>query len=438
MPHRQRTVIECVAAIAAALAVQAGASMLQVPIALTERSGWDGLHYLTLATQIRDGLSPMVPAPFVYRVGVPSLVALVSPGNLQWGFELISLVSTGVTAAALMALTARFVRRASVRWFVLGLFLMSWQGPARFGAFYPVLTDAPALAMLTTGLVLILWAHECRWALWWLPVHVALTVWIREAGFLLIVAIFAEVAIRNDRRRAEQYVVAALSAAAGLLVAIVVHQAVQPTNEFSFMQTAWNWTRNKSVLGYCVAWFAVFGPVLALTISTSSWRLLSAHVSLASYLAAVAALAWIGGSDTERILLWSMPVVLLLIGDAFDMHWQRLTRWQAVFASGLAAQAVCQRILWTIPDPSTRALTWIPPAAGFGRYVDLWTQLAWQPLVTRAAIEYFILAATALFVVYGLPHADLVVPGAATENSALVPERCSSVNIAPTSSEQTS
>jgi len=34
-------------------------------------------------------------------------------------------------------------------------------------------------------------------------------------------------------------------------------------------------------------------------------------------------MAWVGGSDTERFLLWSAPVVLLLVGiAAADVDWQ--------------------------------------------------------------------------------------------------------------------
>ena len=64
-------------------------------------------------------------------------------------------------------------------------------------------------------------------------------------------------------------------------------------------------------------------------------------------LALVLVLAWIGGSDTERFLIWGAPIVLVLIGKAAEqVEWSR--------AKGAAVVLLTGHILngrWLLPIP---------------------------------------------------------------------------------------
>src|SRR5262249_13799960 len=69
------------------------------------------------------------------------------------------------------------------------------------------------------------------------------------------------------------------------------------------------------------------------------------------YLVACAVLAYVGGHDTERYLLWAAPVVYVLVGLALERHRAALSSaW--LIAVLVAAQAVSGRGFWAIPSPS--------------------------------------------------------------------------------------
>lgn len=62
-----------------------------------------------------------------------------------------------------------------------------------------------------------------------------------------------------------------------------------------------------------------------------------------------AVLAWVGGSDTERIVYWSMPVVYILIGKAIHNK-AVLLRYIPFILILSCLPVISQRILWVIPD----------------------------------------------------------------------------------------
>jgi hypothetical protein len=106
----------------------------------------------------------------------------------------------------------------------------------------------------------------------------------------------------------------------GVLALAWTHRAVTPTGDYQFLATAWSWAKSKPPRTWVHAWFVAFGPMLSVVIF--AWRrclpFLWAHQDQLFLLVACAALAWLGGSDTERILYWSMPVVYLLMGVALE------------------------------------------------------------------------------------------------------------------------
>jgi hypothetical protein len=94
--------------------------------------------------------------------------------------------------------------------------------------------------------------------------------------------------------------------------------------------------------------FIAFGPALVLPLyfwrTAADW--LKSQPGLAWTLAIFLVLGWVGGSDTERIVYWAMPIVYALLGVILEKH--------ALPRSFLAVLAVLQllshRVFQTLPD----------------------------------------------------------------------------------------
>jgi hypothetical protein len=112
--------------------------------------------------------------------------------------------------------------------------------------------------------------------------------------------------------------------------------------------------QKKPLFTWVLAWFFTFGPVLAIV--AYDWRravgFLADRRDLAVFLAFFAALSYAGGTDTERLLFWAMPVVYVLIGRAIEAEPRLFADWR-VIAVLAAAQAVSARVFWPIPNPGT-------------------------------------------------------------------------------------
>jgi hypothetical protein len=168
------------------------------------------------------------------------------------------------------------------------------------------------------------------------------------------------------------------------------------------------WLR-KPPTSYLLGWFAAYGPVLALLVF--DWknvaRDLRAQPILLVFVALCSALAYFGGSDTERFVFWSMPVVYLLIARAFERH-LLVFRSAAIAVALLASQAVSARLFWTIPDPKAEANP-LTANAGLGDqiyavldrlvvidhfHMNLWSSFGSQPFkLVRLALYLVVTAA---------------------------------------------
>lgn len=170
-----------------------------------------------------------------------------------------------------------------------------------------------------------------------------------------------------------------LPLAAGALGVGLTHFLAHQSDGYSFARTVGQWAYNKPLPVYVHGLFIAFGP--ALVLSLVFWRTalawLKEQPTLAWTLVGFLILGWVGGSDTERIVYWAMPVVYPLLGVILEKH--TLPR-EFLFALA-ACQLLSHRIFWTLPDYP-------------GPYPDLWSYQARRVVqVTGLAVH---LTATAL------------------------------------------
>jgi len=322
--------------------------ILQPPISYNGGLGWDGAQYTQLAGQC--GREPMhAYEPFAYRVGAPCLAALI-PLPPKLGLWTINILSSILLLFLLDAWLRQHVHLVLVPYLLAG-FAFHWLTPLRHVWWYPTYIDTPALCAIVGALLLT----ES-------PVGFAIVclagALIRESVLIVplgvLVGSFVRPAAPKPPAKAGPGTRMHSSAIAGIVAGIVgmaiARLVSTPDTHYSLPDAAYYWVLHKPPLAYLLAWFIAFGPALALL--ASQWKAATAFLAefpeYAVMLVLVAVLAWVGGSDTERFLLWGSPIVLVMIGKAADrINWRHAKGLLAVF---VITMAVSGRWFLTIPD----------------------------------------------------------------------------------------
>jgi hypothetical protein len=327
---------------------------------------WDGDEYYAMTEQIAARQVPHAAAPYVYRLGTPWLVARLWPGDIVTGFRTVNLTAAAATALLLLLWLRRFVAQRWARLIVAALFIVEWHGPARFVFYYPVYVDPLAFPFLVGGLILIdaIRARGSEGGHRLLPAMTALCVFGTLCREVMVVVPLALLFVGNPIHRgtgatlrmADWKLWVPLAATALTLAA--TRLLTRPRVAFAVVGTALFHIRDKPLYTWVLAWFMTFGPILALAFY--NWREVLSTFAQRQYLAVYtllfAALAYVGGHDTERYLFWTMPVIYLLIAQALVTHRQALANTYLV-AVLVVAQAVSARVFWGIPSPSLAVAT---------------------------------------------------------------------------------
>lgn len=304
----------CAVLSAVTIAISAGT---QRPLLTQGGLGWDGAQYAQLAAQC--GREPMhALEPFVYRIGAPCLAALL-PASPRNALLTLNVASSIAILFMLAAWLRQFVAAAIVPWLLAG-FAFHWLAPLRYTWWYPTYVDPPAICIV---LALLLLRNQAAWfvALCTIGSLIRETTLIVPLSFVIGRALAVtgwgrrfDAALFRDRR-----MLMALAATVTSTLAIAAtHAIVTPDSDYWMLDAAYYWARHKGPFTYLLAWFVAYGPALVLPFI--GWRpvreWLATSPEFAVLLAGSALLAWVGGSDTERFLLWSAPLVLVAIGIA--------------------------------------------------------------------------------------------------------------------------
>ena len=348
-----------------------------------EERGADGQIYHSMASHAPRELPPQGIAPFVYRLGTPLLVAVVAKSQ-DWvigaGFDRVDLVFNLVSVILLTLLLQRHVANAMARVVVVAAFLVEPHSPIRFSYFHPLLVYPTTLTWLLAGLLAVDWFESrpgpARAGL--VAVLVAIGVTFDQVMLVVGVSVlFCRVpglgsagaggpTKWRDRFAALDATGAWLPLVCGVVTLTAIHAWVVATpSDYSLLAEALRWLHEKSVLRYGLAWFLAFGPLLVFPIYF--WRrsvgFLRERPAWLAFLVMFAVLAWLGGGDTERLLVLASPVVYTLIARAVPSF-----AGDSAALAGLALlQALSSRVFSPIGGPVP------PPQVG----TEVWERLGW-------------------------------------------------------------
>ncbi len=402
--RRGRTLEAAVLAVAFVL-VNLATAATQKPFPFSDTAGWEGVTYLSVARQIAAGNGRVHgDAPMVYRLGTPALAALTHR-VAGWDFLACFRLVNGTANGLILVLLVVWLRRHLADWRVraaLGLtFLLQWDAPVRWMYFFPAHTDPWMWVFLFAGLLAV---DRCRTPA--TPAQVALVTGLVAVGvcfreIVLVVALvlpFADNPVQAEpaRVRWRDLPLRFVPLLAGVAALAAVRLVARRDDLYSFAVTAVHYLYAKSWLAYLQSWFMAFGPLLWLALLRPRWAaaFLAGNQHLAVYLLAFATLAVVGGSDTERFLYWTMPVVYVLIGLALEEARHRWPVW--LFAVLAALQLVAVRaVFWpAVPEYPNNGPHRLPLLTPFGRDVpfgDLYTETGPHFLMLLITFQYLAL-----------------------------------------------
>ncbi len=380
------------------------------PVAPDEAQGYGGQAYHAMAKAMPRELPPQGVAPYVYRWGTP-LVAAGLAKSQDWvmaaGFDRLNLAFNALSVLLLTVLLQRYVPSLLARVLVILAFMIEPHSPVRLAYVHPISVDPSAMAGLLAGLLSIDWFHSQpspRRAVV-LAALVSVGVVFHEALLIVGVCVLFMPASESTaagwrgRFAALDRTGAWLPLVAGVATWAAVHAWIVPTpSSHSTLGEALRWLTEKSPIGYGLAWFMVFGPLLAVPLYF--WRASAAFLrerpALLAYLAICAVVGWVGDGQTERLLAMASPVVYLLIGRALPVE-----AMPASFTSGMVAmQALSSRALVPIGGPITppevRTEIWerlgSPNVDWALSYQNMWSHYC-APAMTGIYLAWFALSA---------------------------------------------
>jgi len=334
----------------------------QKRISYNAGQGWDGEQYYATAEQFAHGKLPVAAAPFVYRVGTPFLVSLFGAGNILAGFLAVNMIANAIAVVLLLLLLRKYIGGYTLRILMVLLFITQWHGPVRFVHWYPAYVDPFLFVFIVAGLLIIhrVKAAPSRANIAVLGILIFCGVLFREMTLLIafIVPFVGNPLAKNNtswpaiREKLRTIgILPFLPLLCGIVGLVTAHLIASSNNSYSFLVSAYSWSYNKPLLCYVHSWFIAFGPIIAISLFDfrNCWSFLKQEQPLLVFLCSCTLLAWIGGSDTERILYWSMPVVYILLARSIQ-NTTPLLKSRFLILTLIVAQGISQRVFLPIPD----------------------------------------------------------------------------------------
>lgn len=384
-------------------------NQLQPEISYNSGYGWDGVKYNKIAQDIAENKQISTDSPFIYRIGVPYLVAKIFPNDMKHGFLYLNWLFSILNSILLALLLARFINRKWVVYLLVFFYITQWHGYHRFGNFYPVQVDSLAILLIQSALLVLLKKGIKALDIILISIITLIGTFVREILIipaLLLIAKgffyanssiflffkFSTVSMVDERSGSTsstnkeknqftepaevndtQYSASTSSAnkeknqftelvdvnklllILPLLIFIIIYSivtlSVEPTNSHKFYNAAADMLYTKSLFRFFHSWVVAYGAILILPALyyKKSYAYLKQHKVMTTYLAIIIVFSYVGGADTGRIAFWGFPVVFIVTAKILeDFELNKTTR--NFLYSLLLIQIISQRFFSIIPD----------------------------------------------------------------------------------------
>ena len=371
-PIGRSHVLETAAAIGVFVAISLWAAHGQ----RAERVFGDATQYHHMSQQFAAGVRPVTAdGPFVFRIATPwlagtvsSLVSVAVPTRIDRAIEdasglkgvtpfyVVNILSALAALLLFQAYLRCFIQDGRLRLLLLTMWMAQWHAPVRFVYFYPANVEPLFLAALIAALLVIERTRDrspTRTA-WPVAVLVFAGTLCRDSMVLAAIAFVAvhrPMRIVGERRWAEG--AATLVPLVAFVGAMACARRVGlPANDYRWWAGPLAMIAEKQVFTWVLAWFFTFGPA-ALALIAGAHGVVSAFLrrrpDLLVYLTACGVVAFVGGTDTERLLGWAAPVMYVLLGLAIENRRAALLRAPVLMTILVFVHLASTRLLWPIP-----------------------------------------------------------------------------------------
>jgi hypothetical protein len=390
---------EWIVVIGTFLLVNLASALLQPRFSFQGGYIWEQGTYLETAVRFSRGLGPSGPAPAVLRFGVPWFASLLAFSNPTDGFLAVDLIANFLAIVFLVLWLRFFVENWHIRFALVLFYTLHWLAPTRFAWYMPLNVDCWGMLLLICGLYCIEQYKRSGNGLSYVVLIFMSTLGLAVRETVLVVPLTFAVAVLFSGKalKAREIVTGSLPILLAIFAMPVWRSLAVQTGNYHFIGAAINWARSKPLQTYVLGCFIAFGPAIALLIldARSSLKVLRSRRDLFFYLMAFVALAFIGGSDTERILLWGAPVVLVLLGQWFERN-RFMTRARWLFGMIALFQLISERVFWTTPDLGTdqpSSPLFLTSVSSNAYYFNLFSYHAPSSMSWILLTEYLVLAA---------------------------------------------
>lgn len=344
-----KKVIEIFLILIVFILVNIQSAFYQKQITFNSGQGWDGVEYFKTAQDFSQNIKPNAKAPFIYRIGTPLLVSKIFPNDINYGFKTINLYANFIMIVLFYLILTHFTQSSILRILFPVLYIFQFHAPIRFTYFYPIQTDSIALIFLFCGILVLIKEIKSKYI--YLSIIGIIGIYFREIAiipsFVYLLINFKE--NKYNKIETKYAIPFLLTFIAMFSIKLIVSQS----NTYQSHNAAFDYLYNKSLLMYVHSLLIAFGPILLLLLYLMIKGKLNYEIpnpkQVYYLISIILILAFVGGSDTERLAYWSAPLVFGFL--AFQIDKNNLFKESKLLLSILLIlQLYSSRILFIIPD----------------------------------------------------------------------------------------
>jgi hypothetical protein len=300
-------------------------------IILNDGKGIDGAEYYETAKQFSEGKPVSGNAPLVYRLGTPFLASIIDKDDLLSGFFYANLIANFLSCFLLFSALKIYIKNFYINIFLILLYLLHPLCNTRYIYFCPVLTDAWGLVFLLAGIILLEKIRTGKSGLYILLFSALSFTGVLFREYILILPL-SLLFVSNPfgknyffclsiKKMFSKGIITLVPLAAAIAGIILTHSiAANNDVNHSFLKTTFYFFYEKSLFQYVYAWFVAIGPVIAVIIffHKDVFKFLNENQHYLFLIFCSIVLSFIGGTDSRRIILWFIPVILLIEGFVIE------------------------------------------------------------------------------------------------------------------------
>lgn len=313
-------------------------SNFQSKISINDNLGYDGVFYVVLANQFKNNEKLETNAPFVYRIGTPFLASLFE--NIPQAFFYINIIFSILSSLLVFILLTQYLNYYySI--FLSILYQLHWVSGIRYILFDPIGVDYIALCFMFSGLILIKLSIKENLKIFYLIIISIFGVMFREITLIPSI-VYLFINFRNEKKSIFPIFI-------GIVSYILILLFVEKTNDYNNLVAALKWFYIKGIGTFALSLFNVFGLLVIIPFmfikTTKEFIISNKIISIPFFIIII--LGLIGGSDTERILSWSLPLYYIIVFKIVEEK-NLISNKYMVFI--LISLLLTYRVFWIIPD----------------------------------------------------------------------------------------